>query len=1361
MEKKLSTYTRKALSVFMAFMMVFSMFVFAPEMFTKAEAATAGNYYVRITWVVDSKNNIEASYAGWNTSVTTDSAGFTLRYKTNNGTGTQQDVNFNVGSKNGGVSGTYVSAATGGNIGSTGTKTATCVINGFPTGLFVAGKDNIVWFSGGLEFYVSKIEIGKSTSYGTTLWSGKAYVASTNTGHYCYVTAAANGTSAATLTPKTEDSKYGYISTSTNNWKFPYANDISSFSISPTSVTVPTSSTAATVTASMGTITDQYGVNWYQDPYVAVSGPTGVDVSNRTTVSVSNSAMVAASPFSKTVTVTAHAGSETGTTVGSSKTLTITNPTYTVTWKYKTSSTTATAGDASKTSTAYYNETPTNAPDGIPTGYYTSAYHYSDGKFRPQKVTGDVAFEMSYTEGEHVFGNYKSAGEDTRKHTKECSCGYKVTEDCYDWSSEVITQPTCLTQGTTKYTCKNCGNIRTAQDIGKISHNYNGDAVHNENSTPSTHSFKCTADANCTSYGATENCTFKSEVTKQPACGVKGQTTYTCEKCSYSYTEDIEALEHVYPTEWTVRTNPNCVDTGLKFKKCTRTGCDEEITDIIPVEPGVHKSLEKLPAVESTCTSTGLTDGWHCTACGITTEPQQTVAKKAHSTVKVAAVAATCQASGNNEYWECSVCHNVFKDKAATQPTTAADETIAKKDHSYTGAYLYDEATKTHKQMCVNGCMQYGEAVACSVTSQVISQPTCTANGTTKFTCSQCGGTYTTSEPAAAGHSWDAGTVTLEATCQHKGVKTFKCTVAGCDAEKAEDITQLSHDYSGAYLYNAETKKHQQMCVNGCNLYGAETACSFTSEITKQPDCTEAGVKTFTCSVCAGTYTEEVEKLGHSFTSYTSNGDATCTADGTKTAKCDRCDVTDTKKDEESALGHDYVGVVTDPTCVDKGYTTYTCSRCPDTYTADETQALGHSFTSYTSNGDAKCLENGTETAKCDRCDVTDTRTEENSALGHSFTNYVSNGDATCTADGTKTAKCDRCDVTDTQTDEGSALGHSMVKTDAVAATCFAGGNNEYYTCSVCSNVYKDEAGLTQTTAEAEKTAKLQHNNVLTKTVPSTCVEQGYVEYTCSLCGTITCVHDTNPLPPHNFVATEIPATCTTKSGMHFECSVCHLNYDVLDGEYAPHTWKSEWTVTVEPTCVSTGEKAHFCSVCGAKGATTTLPKLPHHIDETNVVDYVTASGYDYLVYDCTICGNYKAVQFVVNAKDSKGNKLVGATVKVTDSQGTLVATGKTSSDGTYITDTVLFKEGSYTVTIKTDDNHSSVNVLKVSKNGSVSGSILPIEVGTGACKHLCHKGWFGELIRKICTFFSYKFGRTIKCCDDMEWAGKYAEYLK
>ena len=56
----------------------------------------------------------------------------------------------------------------------------------------------------------------------------------------------------------------------------------------------------------------------------------------------------------------------------------------------------------------------------------------------------------------------------------------------------------------------------------------------------------------------------------------------------------------------------------------------------------------------------------------------------------------------------------------------------------------------------------------------------------------------------------------------------------------------------------------------------------------------------------------------------------------------------------ESDHVHSYTPVVTAPTCTEGGYTTYTCT-CGDSYTADETPALGHDW-------------HGTE---CGRCDAT------------------------------------------------------------------------------------------------------------------------------------------------------------------------------------------------------------------------------------------------------------------------------------------------------------------------------------------------------------------------------------------------------
>ena len=126
---------------------------------------------------------------------------------------------------------------------------------------------------------------------------------------------------------------------------------------------------------------------------------------------------------------------------------------------------------------------------------------------------------------------------------------------------------------------------------------------------------------------------------------------------------------------------------------------------------------------------------------------------------------------------------------------------------------------------------------------------------------------------------------------------------------------------------------------------------------------------------------------------------------------------------------HAYTAVVTAPTCTEQGFTTHTCT-CGDSYIADYVNALDHEFTNYVSDNNASCGVDGTETATCNRdgCNVTDTRTEENSALDHEFTNYVSDNNATYDEDGTKTATCNRdgCNEKDTITDEGTKLQSSI-----------------------------------------------------------------------------------------------------------------------------------------------------------------------------------------------------------------------------------------------------------------------------------------------------------------------------------------------
>ncbi|MBE6686927.1 MAG: hypothetical protein E7591_06805 [Ruminococcaceae bacterium] len=143
---------------------------------------------------------------------------------------------------------------------------------------------------------------------------------------------------------------------------------------------------------------------------------------------------------------------------------------------------------------------------------------------------------------------------------------------------------------------------------------------------------------------------------------------------------------------------------------------------------------------------------------------------------------------------------------------------------------------------------------------------------------------------------------------------------------------------------------------------------SYTATVTTKATCTTAGVKTFNCS-CGDSYTESIAALGHLFTDYMSDGNATCTADGTMSASCDRgCGAIDTKTESGSAKGHSYTSTVTEATCTAGGYTTYKCSACGHSYKGNETAAKGHSFGAWYTSVEPTATTKGEERRDCSVC---------------------------------------------------------------------------------------------------------------------------------------------------------------------------------------------------------------------------------------------------------------------------------------------------------------------------------------------------------------------------------------------------------
>ena len=182
--------------------------------------------------------------------------------------------------------------------------------------------------------------------------------------------------------------------------------------------------------------------------------------------------------------------------------------------------------------------------------------------------------------------------------------------------------------------------------------------------------------------------------------------------------------------------------------------------------------------------------------------------------------------------------------------------------------------------------------------------------------------------------------------------------------------------------------------------------------------------------------TIEGQKGDHSWNAGEVTTPATCTAPGVRTYTCTK-NPAHTKTEPIPALNHQFGAYIYDnnATCTQDGTETAKCERCNETDPRTKAGSkLEHQFSNYTFNNNATCEADGTETAKCDHgCGKTDTRTKADTQLGHLFETYVYNNDATYEADGTETAKCERCDATDTRTAKGSKLTGNTAETAAEA----------------------------------------------------------------------------------------------------------------------------------------------------------------------------------------------------------------------------------------------------------------------------------------------------------------------------------------